>query len=52
MNEITYLGICSSLAAFLGSALSRRFPEDGIVQSQIIINLSLLVVGLGVLTVR
>ena len=52
MNEITYLGVCSSLTAFLGSALARRFPDDGVLQSQIIINLSLLVAVLGALTVR
>ena len=52
MNEVTYLGICASLAAFLGAALARRFPNEGFLQSQVVLNLALVVMALTVLTVR
>ena len=52
MNEITYLGICASLAAFLGAALARRFPNEGILQSQVVMSLALMVMALTALTVR
>jgi hypothetical protein len=52
MNEVTYLGICCSLVAYLESAVARRRPDDGILHSQIIFNLAVLVSALVLLTGR